>query len=79
MLSAQSGAVQGDSFVGAFCTAVCADLSPQEALAFANYTATLTVSRMGAQPSLPTLQEVIALMKQDGFTGFDLSRLDVLA
>ena len=68
----------GDSFVGAFCTAVCAGLSPEEALAFSNYTATLTVSRMGAQPSLPTLEEVVALMKQDGFAGFDLSRLDVL-
>lgn len=68
----------GDSFVGAFCTAICAGLAPQEALAFANYTATLTVSRMGAQPSLPTLQEVISLMRQDNFTGFDLSRLNVL-
>lgn len=68
----------GDSFVAAFSTAVCAGLPAKDALAFASYTATLTVSRVGAQPSLPTLQEVVALMREDGFDGFDLSLLDVL-
>ena len=53
----------GDSFVGAFCTAVCAGLCHKDALEVANYVATLTVSRMGAQPSLPTLDEVLALME----------------
>ena len=53
----------GDSFVSAFCTAVCAGVSHEQALEFANYTATLTVSRMGAQPSLPSLDEVNALMQ----------------
>ncbi|MEG1389887.1 MAG: ribokinase [Angelakisella sp.] len=62
----------GDSFVGGFCTAVAAGLSHGEALEFASYTATLTVSRMGAQPSLPTLAEVTALMKQDGKTPPDM-------
>ena len=33
---------------------------------------------MGAQPSLPTLDEVIALMKEQKFDSFDLSVLDVL-
>lgn len=56
----------GDSFVGAFCTAVCRGISPEEALRFANYTAALTVSRMGAQPSLPELPEVLALMESRG-------------
>lgn len=54
----------GDSFVGAFCTAVCVGASIPDALEFANYTATITVSRMGAQPSLPTVREVFELMKQ---------------
>ena len=54
----------GDSFVGAFCTAVCAGLSHKDALEFANYTATITVSRMGAQPSLPVLADVVALMER---------------
>lgn len=68
----------GDSFVGAFTTAVCAGLNHREALDFANYTAALTVSRMGAQPSLPKLAEVVELMKNQKYTGFDFSRLENL-
>ena len=68
----------GDSFVGAFTTAVCAGLNHRQALDFANYTATLTVSRMGAQPSLPKLQEVINLMKEQNYSGFEFSLLDGL-
>ncbi len=68
----------GDSFIGAFCTALCAGLTPKHALDFANYTATITVSRMGAQPSLPNLHEVKALMLSEGYTGFDLSLLEAL-
>jgi len=48
----------GDSFVGAFCVAVCSGMDAQKAMLFANHTAALTVSRMGAMPSLPTLAEV---------------------
>ena len=55
----------GDSFVGAFCTAICAGLQPTEAMVFANHTASITVSRMGAQPSLPTLEMVLDLMKKN--------------
>lgn len=68
----------GDSFVGAFSTAVCSGLSHSQALAFANYTATLTVSKLGAQPSLSTLSEVLALMRQENFKEFDLSLLNGL-
>lgn len=57
----------GDSFVGAFCTAVCLGASHEEALRFANCTAHITVSRMGAQPSLPALDEVVRLMRDKGF------------
>ena len=56
----------GDSFIGAFCTALAAGLSVDTALVFANHTAGLTVCRMGAQPSLPTLDEVLALMQERG-------------
>ena len=56
----------GDSFVGAFCTALCMGASHEAALRFANYTAHITVSRMGAQPSLPVLDEVLALMRSHG-------------
>lgn len=53
----------GDSFTGAFCTAICMGMDEKEALYFASYTATLTVSRMGAQPSLPYYDEVLKLME----------------
>lgn len=56
----------GDSFIGAFCTALAKGLPVETALVFANHTAGLTVCRMGAQPSLPTLDEVIALMQERG-------------
>lgn len=56
----------GDSFIGAFCTALCFGDTPEQALLFANHTAGITVSRMGAQPSLPWLEEVVAFMGSNG-------------
>ena len=52
--------------------------SSDQALNFASHTAAITVSRMGAMPSLPTLDEVILLLKDREYDGFDLSVLDVL-
>ena len=69
----------GDSFVAAFCTGLTAGLPQGEALAFASHTAAITVSRMGAMPSLPTVAEVKALMEERGYQGFDLSLLDALS
>ncbi len=68
----------GDSFVGAFCVGLTAKLSQEEALAFASHTAAITVSRMGAMPSLPTLEEVLALLRERDYRGFDPALLDVL-
>ncbi len=56
----------GDSFVGAFCTALCLGESPEKALLFANHTAGITVAGMGAQPSLPVLSAVTDFMKKNG-------------
>ena len=56
----------GDSFVGAFCTAVCAGAESREALLFANHTAAITVAGMGAQPSLPKFEKVLAFMEKNG-------------
>ncbi len=56
----------GDSFIGAFCTAVANGVEVQDALVFANCTAGITVSRMGAQTSLPTLSEVLAILEEKG-------------
>jgi len=57
----------GDSFTGAFCSAVCMGMTTEKALDFANYTATLTVSKLGAITSLPTIEEVKDLMKKDSY------------
>ena len=68
----------GDSFVAAFCTGLTAGLPEGEALAFASHTAAITVSRMGAIPSLPTVTEVQALLRERGYNGFDAKELDAL-
>lgn len=65
----------GDSFIGAFCTAVAAGISIKDALIFANCTAGITVSRFGAQTSLPTLEEVITVMKTKGFNSSPFEKL----
>lgn len=53
----------GDSFIGGFCYAVSSGMDIAQALRFANHTAALTVSRMGAIPSLPTITEVEEMLK----------------
>lgn len=53
----------GDSFIAAFCTAVSSEMALEDALKFANCTAGITVSRKGAQPSLPKLDEVEKIWK----------------
>ena len=68
----------GDSFVAAFCTGLTAGLPQGEALAFASHTAAITVSRMGAMPSLPTIDEVQALIRERNYQGFDPAILDAL-
>ena len=68
----------GDSFVGALSVGLSAGLTQEQALAFASHTAAITVSRMGAMPSLPTLAEVQTLLKERGYRGFDSAALDIL-
>ena len=65
-LSVKDTTAAGDSFMGAFCTAIAEGYPISYALAFANYTAAITVCRMGALPSLPTRAEVIE-MQMDSF------------
>ena len=66
----------GDSFIGAFCTATAYGIALDDALLFANHTAGITVSGMGAQPSLPKLDAVLALIKENGHdaTPFDIMK-----
>lgn len=68
----------GDSFVAAFCTGLTAGLTRAQALDFASHTAAITVSRMGAMPSLPTVGEVQSLLRERGYEGFDPAELDGL-
>ena len=56
----------GDSFIGAFCTGICSKMNKREALKFASYAAAMTVSRIGAQPSLPYYDEIIEFAKSYG-------------
>ena len=62
----------------AFCTGLTAGLPQGEALAFASHTAAITVSRMGAMPSLPTVEEVQQLLVERDYQGFDPAELDAL-
>ncbi len=68
----------GDSFVASFCTGLTAGLSQKEALAFASHASAITVSRLGAMPSLPTIEEVQALLREREYEGFDPALLDGL-
>ena len=50
----------GDCFVGAVCVALLEGMEPQAALTFACAAGAITATRPGAQPSLPTRDEVEA-------------------
>lgn len=54
----------GDSFVGALSVGLCCGWGYEETLRFANHTAGLTVSALGAMPSLPTLDKVEAFLRE---------------
>jgi len=53
----------GDTFCGALAAALCADSPFGEALRRASAAAALATTRMGAQPSIPTFDEVEALLR----------------
>jgi len=53
----------GDCFNGAFATALMRGQSPIEAALFASAAAAISVTRKGAQPSLPTMDEVNQLLQ----------------
>jgi len=52
----------GDAFVAAFAVALASGQELKEAVRFANGAGALTVTKLGAQPSLPTYQEVATLL-----------------
>ncbi|MEW6150593.1 MAG: ribokinase [Bradyrhizobium sp.] len=52
----------GDCFVGALAAQLADDLPLRAALTFANAAASISVQRMGAGPSMPTAEEVAAVL-----------------
>ena len=54
----------GDAFNGAFAVAFAKGMSKEEALRFANAAGALTVTSMGAQPSIPTLDRLEAFLSE---------------
>lgn len=68
----------GDSYVSALSVALSVGMTEEQALTFASHTAAITVSRMGAMPSLPMLEEVIALLKERDCQEVPLSKLEAL-
>lgn len=53
----------GDTFVGAYAVGLANGLSVSEASMQAQYAAALTVTKLGAQTSIPTRNEVVQFMK----------------
>ncbi len=54
----------GDAFTGSLAVGMAQGKSLSEAALFANQVAALSVTKMGAQPSMPTLQEVGDFVRQ---------------
>jgi ribokinase len=54
----------GDAFNGAFATALVRGRSPIDSATFATAAAAISVTRHGAQPSMPTLDEVTRLLAE---------------
>lgn len=54
----------GDTFTGYFFTSVFAGKAPKEALLIASTASSVAISRKGAAPSIPTMNEVLEKMKK---------------
>jgi ribokinase len=54
----------GDAFNGAFATALLMEMDPVESARFAAAAAAISVTRPGAQPSMPTMDDVKQLLEQ---------------
>jgi ribokinase len=55
----------GDAFNAGFATALMLGKSPSDSAVFAAAVAAISVTRMGAQPSMPSMTEVEAFMKNE--------------
>jgi ribokinase len=64
-VKAKDTTAAGDAFNGAFATALMLGKSPIESAHFASAAAAISVTRAGAQPSMPTMAEVGQLLTQN--------------
>lgn len=55
----------GDSFVGALAAGLARGASVRDALGYANMAASISVQRMGAAPSMPTLAEMSMVLRNE--------------
>ncbi len=62
-VTAVDSTAAGDAFNGGFATALMRGKSPRESAVFASAVAAISVTRAGAQPSMPTLREVEAFLE----------------
>jgi ribokinase len=56
----------GDAFNGGFATGLMLGKTPQESARFASAVAGISVTRAGAQPSMPTMAEVQEFLAAQG-------------
>ena len=54
----------GDTFIGAYAAACTEGLETEEALQFATAAVALTVTRPGAQASIPSKEEIMAFINK---------------
>lgn len=64
-VNAVDATAAGDAFAGALAVALAEDRSLPDAVHFANAAAAISVTRMGAQPSLPRRAEVDGLVRRE--------------
>ena len=62
-VSVKDTTAAGDVFNGAFAVALSKNMNVEQALNFANAAAAISVTRKGAQPSIPTYNEIMEFLK----------------
>jgi ribokinase len=65
----------GDAFTGALAFGLAQGRGLFDAASFANYVAALSVTKMGAQSSMPTAQEVESFMKENSAQGVNNEKM----
>ena len=67
-VSAVDSTAAGDAFNGAFAVAMSRGYTPMDSARFAVAAAAISVTRNGAQPSLPTREEMLNFLQSQGVT-----------